>query len=162
MSHRPKTGLTAKIRKHISKIDGPFSACVAARELGVGIIRFYHVLGFMRQRGEVEKVKGKPGWHEYRGAELSKKPSEARPRLYRAMYVKIRFSVREIAMLADTYPELARYQVDRLLRTGEIERIGRQRLPGRRPEAVYRVRDRDKFFLDHVRPPKGGDRNGEN
>jgi hypothetical protein len=149
---RPKTGLTARIRRHISKINGPFSACVVARELGVPIIRFYCVLRMMRLRGEITKVPSKPGWYVHHPVDLCRKPSEARPRLYKAMHIKIRFSVQELAMLADTYPKLARYQVNRLRATGEIERIGRQMNPNGKWESIYRVKNRDEFFLKYVKP----------
>jgi hypothetical protein len=143
------TSITTKIRRHIGKIDGPFSACIVARELGVPIGRFYHSILPMKRRGEIEKVER--GWYRYKKVALYQQSPEIWSRLFRAMHVKIRFSVREIALLADTYPRLARYPVNRLVKAGEIEAIGKKKSPQGRPEKVYRVRNRDEFFLKHIR-----------
>jgi hypothetical protein len=143
-------GMTARIREHISKIDGPFSVTVAARELGIPAWWFYHLILPMKRRGEIEKVER--GWYRYKKVAPYRSSSEIRPRLLRAMRVKIRFSIREIALLADTYPRLTRHLVNRLQQAGEIEAIGFQRTPHKKWESVYRVKNADEFFLKHIKP----------
>ena len=142
-------GLTAKIRKHLGKIDGPFAACIVARELGVPAGLFYHFILPMRRRGEIEKAER--GWYRYKKKALYQQSPEIWPRLFRAMHVKIRFSVREIALLADIHPHVARYLANRLAEAKEIEIIGTQRTPHKKIEWVYRVKNADEFFLKHVR-----------
>jgi len=146
---RLNVGLTARIRKHLGKIDGPFAACIVARELGVPAGLFYHFILPMRRRGEIEKVER--GWYRYKKVALYQQSPESWPRLFRAMHVKVRFSVREIALLADTYPRLARHPVNLLQRAGEIEIIGRRTTPHKRQETIYRVKNADEFFLKHIK-----------
>ena len=146
---KPNTGLTARIRKHLGKLGGDFSACIVARELGIPAQRFYHFILPMKRRGEIEKAER--GWYRYKKVALYQQSPEIWSRLFRAMHVKIRFSVREIALLADTYPRLARYPVTRLVKAGEVEIIGTQRTPHGRIEWVYRVKNKDEFFLRHIK-----------
>jgi len=142
-------GLTARIRKHLGKLGGDFSACIVARELGIPAQRFYHFILPMRRRGEIEKV-GR-GWYRYKKAALYQQTPGIWPRFFRAMRVKIRFSVREIALLTDTVPCSVRYLVNRLEEAGEVEIIGTQRTPHKKTERVYRVKNADEFFLKHIK-----------
>jgi hypothetical protein len=153
---RPRPSMTARIRAHISAMDGPFSASIAARDLAIQSQRFYHVIWAMRRRGEVQRIGA--GWYQYISPPKPRQ-SEFVFQMRKAMHVKIRFSVREIAILADTYPALAQYAVARLRAAGEIEAIGKRRGPQGRKEYVYRVKNRDEFFLKYIRasrPTKGG------
>lgn len=145
----PKTGDTERVRAYISRIDGPFSGKVVLSELSIPSTKFYYVMLEMLKRGEVERVSR--GWYRYCPVQVNKRPAPLRSKLLRAMHVKIRFSVREIAQLADTTPACTRYLVIHLRKAGEIEAIGRQRTPHGRWETVFRVRDKDGFFFKHIR-----------
>lgn len=144
-----KTGLTARIRSHISKVEGPFCGQVVAKKLGIPTMKFHWAVWAMCRRGEL--VRCGRGWYEYAPTVLHNRTAPARRRLHKAMHVKMRFTAREIAMLAGSNLVLARRVTARLRKAGGIEAIGRQKNSNGKWEAVYRVKNGDEFFLKYVK-----------
>ncbi len=108
--------------------------------------------------GEVRVVqKGKAGKrpgidksstvYEYVGPKL--RGFGVREKVFRAMHVKGLFSVRDVTVLSDAEHSYVCALVRKLIESGDIEAAGRAPGP-RRPEAAYRVRNRDEFFLRYV------------
>jgi len=79
------------------------------------------------------------------------RPGEMRARLLRAMHVKPTFTVRDLCTLCDARRRHAEDVVGRLVRAGEVAKAGHTVIRGHR-WAVYRVSDKDRFYLRHCRP----------
>jgi hypothetical protein len=77
-----------------------------------------------------------------------------REKVYRAMHVKGMFTIRDITVLSDGEHSYVCALVRKLMKAGEIEAAGKAPGP-RRPEAAYRVKNRDQFFLKWVKGPQG-------
>jgi hypothetical protein len=108
--------------------------------------------------GEVRKVQGPGSGVEKAVYEYVAERTwgfGVREKVYRAMHVKGLFTVRDIHVLSDAEHSYVCALVRRLIESADIEPAGRAPGP-RRPEAAYRVRNRDDFFLKFVRGSRGG------
>ena len=76
--------------------------------------------------------------------------SGVREKVYRAMHVKGRFTVRDVAVLSDADRSYVYLLVRKLLDTGAIRPDGKAEGP-RKNELAYLVKNRDEFFLKYVK-----------
>jgi hypothetical protein len=151
----PDTGQAAQVRRYLGQLEGPFSTFCVARILDIPAKVFHWTIHRMQERGEVQKICR--GWYQYIGARLNPRPAPMSRRLVKAMYIKGRFSSREIAALSDATIDTAQRVIRRLLKRGDIERIGTRRAPRGHTEAIYRVKDKEKFYLRQKEVYYGGE-----
>lgn len=71
--------------------------------------------------------------------------------IYRAMHLRVAFGTREIVTLTGADRSYVRMVIRELMASDEIEAMGRRRDGDRAAEGTYRIRDRDRFYLAHVR-----------
>jgi len=150
-------GYAPAIREHLKglPVSETFSAAQVAKALGYGNANVQHAFGDFKKRGEIVRVK--LGQYRYKGIKhLRDGAARIKPRLLRAMHVKTSFTIREVAMLADSKVDYASKVVRKLREAGEIERTGERKGLRGQPEGIYRVCDRDAFYLNHLalRNPK--------
>jgi hypothetical protein len=86
---------------------------------------------------------------------------EMKERILRAMHVKNSFSRRDLALLTDARPQYVERVLASLLRTGEVIRAGRTRGRSGQWEGVYRLKDKDAFYLKHIKGRTYGPRRRE-
>lgn len=147
-----RTGLAKRVRQHLAGLGRKgFGPAEIARALGeTNAARVKDALRAFRRRGEIVTLAN--GKYRYRGSEMvGRRPARVEPRIYRAMYASRFFTSREISILSDAKIKLVKKLIWELRRAGEVEITAKKngRHGGR--QYVYRVRDRDGFFLRHIR-----------
>ena len=144
MSVYNEAGLAARMRAAMAQMGRPFRAGEIADALLIIDPRARKYLAgaitdFVR-RGEVRRLGD--GLLEVVALKEIRAP-EIRRRVIRACYVRERFRVADIQRLTDATADYVREIVRDLIRTGLVERIGKN---GNVP--VYRVVDREHFKLE--------------
>ena len=86
---------------------------------------------------------------------------EMKERILRAMHVKNSFSRRDLAQLTDARPQYVERVLASLLRAGEVTRAGRIKGRSGQWEGVYRLKDKDAFYLKHIKGRTYGPRRHE-
>ncbi len=149
---RDGRGCASDIRAHLSSLPKKetFSAAGVAGEIGRDGVQVQHAFVDFERRGEI--VKARSGLFRYIGVDNPRGDrSSIKPRLFRAMHVSSHFSAREITVLADSTRNYTDKVVRELLKTGEIEITGvRKGLRGQH-ERLFRLRNKDAFFLKHLK-----------
>lgn len=148
-----RTGAAAKIRHYMQGFarQKRFEQIVVAEEIGLPINAVRHAFRDMQERGEIERVTY--GRYRYLSTpRLHLRNAEIKARLMRAMHVKSAFSAREIAVLADAKVDSAYRVIVKLTASEDLEHIGQQKNPRGHTERVFRVRNRDAFFLKYLKP----------
>jgi hypothetical protein len=156
MSNEPRgkiyrRGAIGKIRTHLQEMEGvtfrPFALSRVLKEPSQAV---RNALRDMKRRGEVARVG--PGQYRYLGSGMlrAQQISPARLRLFRAIHASVRFSAREIAVLSDSRPNFVQKMLRELVAQGQIELRGWQTGPRGGKETVFRVKDRDRFYLEWV------------
>ncbi len=145
-------GLTSKVRDYIKDLPKKkaFSASEVARMIGEpNALMVQQVFADLIGRGEIIKIE--PGRYSYVGVcKLWQKPSPVTWRMLRAMHVSGSFSARDLVTLADGTRNFAYKLICRLEASGEIVPAGKQKNINGCPEKVYRVKDRDAFYLKYL------------
>lgn len=151
-------GVAAAIREHLKGLPPGriVSPAEVARAIGCqNRHRVNNVFCEFAKRGEVVNVGY--GKYRYQGIkQLREGTAKVKPRLLRAMYLKRTFTTREVAMLADAKIDYSVKVIIKLIKAGEIEKTGERQGMRGQFEGVYRVKDRDAFFLAHLSPGAEG------
>lgn len=147
------TGFANRLREAAGRL-GTFSPRELADEVGVQsyreVARVRDALRDFRRRGEAIHVAR--GCWRYCGKEHTGKGKGVRERVYRAMYTKRVFAVRDLTLLADADESYTRVLIRRLVKAGRVRKVGERPLNGtRRKEAVFGLADPDGFYLSYVK-----------
>ena len=147
-----KTGMAQRIREAAKRL-GTFSPRKLADEIGVQsyteVAKVRDTLRDFRRRGEIIHVAR--GCWKYCGKEHAGRGKGVSERVYRAMYTKRVFAVRDLVVLTDADESYTRVLVRRLLKAGRVRKVGDRPLNGtRRKEAVFGLVDPDGFYLEYV------------
>ncbi|RLC25052.1 MAG: hypothetical protein DRH56_06055 [Deltaproteobacteria bacterium] len=147
------TGLANRLREAARRL-GTFGPRELADEMGVRsyseAARVRDALRDFRRRGEVIHLAR--GIWTYCGKEHAGRGKGVRERIYRAMYTKKIFSVRDLTLLTDADESYIRVLIRRLEEAGRVRRVGRRPLNGtRRKETVFGLPDPDGFYLEVVK-----------
>lgn len=141
-------GFTAQFRQAAKKL-GDFDLGAVAAEMNVKTYadrdRVRQTIHMLRKTGEVVSVTR--GQYRYQDKNIT----PVKHRVYRAMHVKGVFSVREIMVLTDADRSYIAAVIRLLMGDGIIESQGKKPGPHGRSENVFRLKSRDKFYLDFVR-----------
>jgi len=148
-----KTGMAQRIREAAKRL-GTFGPRELADEMGVQayseVAKVRDTLRDFRRRGEIIHLAR--GCWRYSGREHAGRGKGVRERIYRAMYTKKIFSVRDLTLLTDADESYIRVLIRRLEEAGRVRRVGRRPLNGtRRKETVFGLPDPDGFYLEFVR-----------
>lgn len=76
---------------------------------------------------------------------------EMRRRICRAMHVKGSFTTREIMILSDASKKYVRFVIKNLTGSCDLVRHGKRQNDQGRWETVYRLVNKNRFFVEHVR-----------
>lgn len=147
-----KDGLTARVRACISGFSKrkTFSASAVAQlieEPNAPMVRA--VFANLLKRGEI--IKKGPGRYSYKGiSKLWQKENPVTKRIWRAMHVSKTFSATDITILADGTKPFADRIIRVLAASGEVVAAGKKRNVNGHLETIYRIKDRDGFYLKHL------------
>lgn len=146
------TGFANRIREAAKRLD-TFGVRELADEIGVQsyaeVAKVRNALRDFRRRGEIIHIAR--GCWKYCGKEHGRGKG-VRERVYRAMYAKRVFAVRDLVVLTDADESYTRVLVRRLLKAGRVRKVGDRPLNGtRRREAVFGLTDPDQFYLEYVK-----------
>lgn len=141
------SGIAGRVRRFLQEHGTPvFSINGVAGEIGCERDKVKDVVKDFLKAGEVRRVS--------RGRFQYVREGPFGEQALRAMHARGRFSVREISVLSDVpKPTIAR-MVNQLLDQEVILPTGEQRDPRGRREQMFRIRDRDGFFLQYVKGVK--------
>ena len=142
-----RTGVTDRIRNTIRDM-GFFTARQVTQKLrDYNKESIYRTLSELLAAGEIDRLAR--GF--YRTRSLRKRHTGVQHRVFRAMYVRGTFSAREIRRLTDTQLNYTQVLIRRMRIAGYVEETGKARAHDGRLEMRFRIRDRDKFYLEVVR-----------
>lgn len=140
-----------RVRSRIQEFRKPFSASDLRGVLpDVSLDQIRIAIDYLVRDGEIISVtRG-----EYRpvGTVKPRDYGVGKVRILRAIHIKNIFSVNEVVALADVSMRNVQRTVNKLLDAGHIELCGRQKGPSGYPERVFRVRNRDVFYLKYILP----------
>jgi hypothetical protein len=103
----------------------------------------------LHKRGEI--IKKGPGRYSYKGiSKLWKKENPVTRRIWRAMHVSRAFSARDVVILADGTRPFVGKMIRVLIASGEVVVVGKRRNVNGYLETIYRIKDRDAFYLKHL------------
>jgi hypothetical protein len=140
------------VREHLTGLGRKsFGPAQVARALGeTNAARVKDALRAFWRRGEIIALGD--GKYRYRGSEMvGRRPARVEPRIYRAIYASRLFTSREISILSDAKMKLVKKLIWELRCAGEVEMAAKRNARHGGRQYVYRVRDRDGFFLRHIR-----------
>ena len=145
-------GDASRVRAYLSGLSPrrTFTPAQVAQALGEknAVTTNYVFKDFMR-RGEIVRVS--PGHYRRAGKfKLREGRAVLKLQILRAMHLKDFFSAREIAVLSDATRGYVSKVIRELARAGEVQRIGGRKDLFGNSEGVYRLVDRDGFFLNHL------------
>ena len=96
----------------------------------------------LRKRGEIRRI----GYAKYRVATDLAPRAGVRQKIYRAMHIKGAFCAKDIRVLTDADPSYILMVIRKLRQSGHLERTG-----GSTRGNIFRVKQRDKFYLEFVK-----------
>ena len=153
--------LANKKREHLQSFSRrkTFSAVEVAKALGLSdVSKVNRAFGDFYRRGEIERVSR--GRYRYRKIQLKSGIIPViKQRMLRAMHITGCFTIRKIAMLAEADRKYVTRVVRTLVKEGGVEQVGKKKNIQGAMDKVFRVRNRDAFYLKHV-PIPGADDQG--
>ncbi|MBW1666876.1 MAG: hypothetical protein JRJ66_02255 [Deltaproteobacteria bacterium] len=145
-----KGSFTGELRQAARNL-GTFTAAGISEALKIqtyeGMKKLRSVIHDMRKSGEIASIER--GVYQYVEGVSDGRKSDVAERVYRAMHVKGMFTATEISFLSDADGSYVRSLIRKLKNHSEIEQMGTRRIQGR-PVAVFRVKDRDRFYKEYV------------
>jgi len=127
------------------------SAAETARLLDCPVARVSATFRDFSRRGEIERV-GRVRWRYTGVKRLWDGRGEFKPRMLRAMHVKVVFTCSEIAFLSGADASYVRKVIRKLRSEDDVAQIGRKADIRGISESLYRVRNADEFFLKYLTP----------
>lgn len=151
-----RVSFTQQVREAARSL-GTFTAADISEALKIqtykGMKKLRSVIHDLRKTGEIVSLSR--GCYWYIEGISGGRTNRVAGRVYRAMHIKGTFTAAEISFLSDAEGSYVRSLIRRLVKDSEIERMGTRRAEGR-AVAVFRVKDKDRFYKERVYQEKTG------
>ena len=140
-----------RVRSRINVFDKPLSAADLRERLpDLGSDQIRAAIDHLILRGEIKAVS--KGNYMPAGTVVARDCGGGKARILKAIHIKGTFSVHEIMALADSETRSTHRILRMLLDLGHIDEIGRKMGPSGHYCRVFRVRNRDEFYLKFILP----------